>query len=192
MTSHTRKYDLRSSLWHIHFVRRSGILASVYKRRGDSASKCKGKGKNMSFNLSNIRWGRVILWIILGALIAFLIPNIVATVYLVVLGFQMRGTPPQEVQIAVLTGAFYNLVAILGTALGAFIGGRQAARGVEEDGYQLNGLVTGIGVAILATVTAVLRISAFTLWAPLHLILAVAGGWFGGWLVARRASSEEL
>ncbi|MBN1584724.1 MAG: hypothetical protein JXA89_28720 [Anaerolineae bacterium] len=145
----------------------------------------------MSFNLSDIKWGRAVLWTVLGFLIAFLIPTVIITGYLFVLGFQMRGAPPQEVQIAVLTGIFYNLLAIAGTMLGAFVGGRKTAQGAE-DGYQLNGLVTGIGVAIATAVYAVVRISSFTVWVPVHFVLAIAGGWLGGWLVARRASEEEL
>ena len=162
------------------------------QQRDGSVSQHKRKGNKMSFDLSKIKWGRVVLWIVLGFLISFLIPNVIGSGYLVVLGFQMRGTPPQEVQIAVLTSPFYNLMAILGTLVGGFIGGRQAARKAEEGGCLINGLAVGIGVAVLATVYAVIRVSSFTFWVPLHFILGIVGGWLGGWLAARRAQDEEF
>ena len=47
-------------------------------------------------------------------------------------------------------------------------------------------------IAIASAAYDVFRISAFTAWVPVHFCLAIACGWFGGWLVSRHPLDEEL
>jgi hypothetical protein len=143
----------------------------------------------MSFNLSDVKWGRVALWTVLGLVIAILVPTIFMVAYMVVLGFQMRGAPPREVQVAFLLGIPHNVVGLLATALGGFLGGRATARAAEAS-HQLNGLVVGIGLAIVRAAFSVFQFGTFTVWLPPHAILAIAGGCLGGWLAGRRAEKE--
>ena len=63
--------------------------------------------------MKNVKWGRAVLWIVLGTAIAFLIANGFMMVVMVVRGIQYRGAPPREEQIAFVVGPVYNGVAIL-------------------------------------------------------------------------------
>jgi hypothetical protein len=141
--------------------------------------------------MNNIKWGRVIVWIVLGTAIAFLIANGFMLVTMVIRGIQYRGAPPREEQIAFVVGPVYNGVAIVATALGALIGGRAVAR-KAEGGHTLSGLVIGIGVGLLSGLYAILQRGEFTFWSPLHLVLGIAGGYLGGVLGAKRAQADEM
>ena len=50
----------------------------------------------MSLKWSEIRWGRVVLGVILAVAIFVVVPVLINVGYGVVLGFQMRGSPPNE------------------------------------------------------------------------------------------------
>ena len=141
--------------------------------------------------MAKVKWGRAVLWIVLGTLIAFLIANGFMMLAMVVRGFQLRGAPPREEQIAFVVGPVYNGVAVVATALGGLLGGRATAR-KAEGGYALNGLLVGVGVGLLSGVYSVLQRSAFTVWSPLHLVLGVAGGYLGGLLGGKRAQADEM
>jgi hypothetical protein len=142
----------------------------------------------MSFKLSDIKWGRAVLGIVLALLIAVAGLLVYQTVAITVRGFQLRGTPPQEEQIAIITSTVSRLVGIVLTAVGALVGGRSSARRAEA-GWQLNGLTVGIVTAVLRLVWEAVSLG-FSFWSALHVILALAGGWFGGWLASRSASAE--
>jgi hypothetical protein len=141
--------------------------------------------------MSDIKWGRVVLWIVLGALIALLISNLFVVVAMVVRGFQLRGAPPQEEQIAFILGLPNNIVGLLTTILGGFLGGRAVARKAEGS-YTLNGLFVGIGVGILVAVFYVTQRGGFSFWVPLHVVLGIAGGWLGGLAGGKKAEAEDL
>jgi len=143
----------------------------------------------MSFNLSDVKWGRAVLWIVLGTIIAILIPTVFMFAYMIVLGFQLRGAPPQEVQVAFLLGIPHNVVGLLATVLGGYLGGRATARRAEGS-HLLNGLIVGVGTAIARAGFSVFQYGSFTVWTPLHAVLAIAGGCLGGWLGGRQAESE--
>jgi len=143
----------------------------------------------MSFKMSDIRWGRVVLGIVLALVIAVVGLIIVQALAITVRGFQLRGAPSQEEQIAIMVSPTLQIVGVLLTAVGALVGGRAAARRAEA-GWQLNGLAVGIVTAVLRLIWDVLSLGGFSFWSALHLILALVGGWFGGWLVSRRAQPE--
>jgi hypothetical protein len=138
----------------------------------------------MSFKLSNIRWGWVILGTIL-AVIAYIALQIVINVgYGVVIGFQLRGSPPQEMLNEAFTSLPFLILYVFEVAAGAIIGGRLAGRRGEEAPY-LNGLAVGIGTAVVLLVLAVIQ-NALDLWMAAYTVMAIAGGWLGGWFATRR------
>ena len=141
--------------------------------------------------MSNVKWGRVVLWIVLGTAVAFLIANGFMMVAMLVRGFQLRGAPPQEEQIAFIVGPVYNTVAIVASALGGLIGGRAVARKAAGS-YTLNGLPVGVLVGLLMGLYAWMQRGDFTVWSPLHLVLGVAGGWLGGMLGGKRAQADLM
>ena len=139
--------------------------------------------------MSSLKWVRIVLGVVIGFLIAVVGNMILETLYLVVVGFQMRGAPPPEVRIAVITSLPLQLVAVLMALLGGFVGGRFAARPAETN-HQLAGLVTGILLAILVVIWRALSWGAPDVWMVIQAVLAVLGGWLGGRLAARRTEEE--
>ncbi len=142
----------------------------------------------MSFNLSTIKWSWVVIGAIVAAVVAFVFALVVQFGYGLVLGFQLRGTPPQEVLIEAFTSTPFLILGVIITAIGAVVGGRMAARR-SEDNPQLAGLVAGILAAVL-----VLALRAWQwgldFWTLPNVVMAVIGGWLGGWLVARRSQTS--
>ena len=141
--------------------------------------------------MGNIKWGRAVVWMVLGAIIAIVLAMVWSVVGMLPRGFQLRGTPPREEQIAWAFGPVYNAVAAVITGLVALLSGRSTAR-KAEGGYTLNGLLVGIGVGILVAVYGVFSRGEFTFWPVLHAILGVAGGWLGGMLGGKRAEADEM
>lgn len=142
----------------------------------------------MSFNLSTVKWSWVVIGAIVAAVVAFVLALILQFGYGLVLGFQLRGTPPQEVLIEAFTSTPFLILGVIVTAIGAVVGGRMAARR-SEDNPQLAGLVAGILMAVL-----VLALRAWQwgldFWTLPNVVMAVIGGWLGGWLVARRGQTD--
>jgi hypothetical protein len=73
----------------------------------------------MSFEFSDIKWGKVVVGVILGFILAFVVPILVNEGYGVVLGFQLRGAPPQEriVEFAKSTPVFIVVLVITSAAV---------------------------------------------------------------------------
>jgi ABC-type nitrate/sulfonate/bicarbonate transport system permease component len=140
--------------------------------------------------MSNVKWGRAVLWIVLGLVIAFAITNLFITLAMVVRGFQLRGAPPREEQVAFILGAPSNIVAVLGTAFAAWLGGRATARRAEG-GYTTNGLVVGVGVGVLMAAYSVFQ-RGLSAWMPVHAVLGIAGGYLGGLLGGKKAEAEDM
>ena len=101
----------------------------------------------MSFNFSDVKWGRVVLWSILGVIIFVATMYLYVTVRMVILGFQLGGNPPQEAIAEFSSGPVYLGILCLAMALAGFLGGRASARKAEGS-YLLNGLLSGIGLAM--------------------------------------------
>jgi putative membrane protein (TIGR04086 family) len=142
----------------------------------------------MSVRFSTIKWSGVVIGAIVAAVVAFVLALVIQFGYGVVLGFQLRGNPPQEMLIEAFTSTPFLIVGVIVTAIGALVGGRMAARR-SQDNPQLAGLVTGVLAAVL-----VLALRAWQwgldIWTLPNVALAVIGGWLGGWLVARRSQTS--
>jgi hypothetical protein len=143
----------------------------------------------MSFDFSTLKWGRIVIGVIVGFVIALLVNILLQVGYGVVLGFQMRGAPPQELIIAAIKTPVFQLLAALFVFLGGLVGGRIAAR-PDETNRQLAGLITGVLLAVLAVVWRAFSWGAADFWMLIQAVLAVVGGWLGGLLAARRKDED--
>jgi hypothetical protein len=143
----------------------------------------------MSFDFSSLRWGRIVIGVIVGFVIALLVNILLQVGYGVVLGFQMRGAPPQEMMIAAVKSLPFQLLAALFVFLGGLVGGRIAARPADTN-RPLAGLITGVLLAILAVIWRAFSWGAADLWMVIQAVLAIIGGWVGGQLAARRKDEE--
>jgi hypothetical protein len=137
----------------------------------------------VSLKWSEIRWGRVVLGIILAVAIFVAVPILINVGYGVVLGFQMRGSPPNEAIMEFALSMPVLTVGVLVTLLGALFGGRIPARQADE-GKQLNGLIVGVGTEAAILVLALVQ-GGLDLWAVGHLVAAILGGWLGGLIASR-------
>lgn len=144
----------------------------------------------MSSGLSGIKW----VWVVLGAIVATVAAGVLELIiqfgYGVVLGFQLRGSPPQEMLVAAFTSVPFFVVAAITTLVGALVGVRLAARR-SEGSAQLAGLIGGILTAVLVVAQRALRgyPSGLDIWTLLIVVAALLGGWLAGWLAARRAET---
>jgi len=135
----------------------------------------------MSFDFSTVKWG----WVVIGAIVAIVVAIVLSLVfqfgYGVVIGFQLRGNPPQEMLIEAFMSTPFLILGVIITGIGALVGGHTAARR-SEDNPQLAGLMTGILIAVLAVALRAWQWG-LDLWTLPNVVLAVLGGWAGGWLV---------
>jgi hypothetical protein len=145
----------------------------------------------MSSGLSGIRW----VWVVIGAIVATVAAGVLELIiqfgYGVVLGFQLRGSPPQEMLVAAFTSVPFFVVAVITTLVGALVGVRLAARR-SEGSAQLAGLIGGILTAVLVVAQRALRgyPTGLGIWTLLIVVAAVLGGWLAGWRAARRAETS--
>jgi hypothetical protein len=140
----------------------------------------------MSSSVSGIKW----VWVVIGAIVATVaaaaLELIIQFGYGLVLGFQLRGSPPQEMLVAAFTSVPFFVVAVITALVGALIGLRIAARR-SEGGAQLAGLIGGVLTAVLFVAQRALRgYPWLDIWTVLILAAAVLGGWLAGLLAARR------
>jgi len=135
----------------------------------------------MSFDFSTVKWG----WVVIGAIVAIVVAIVLSLVfqfgYGVVIGFQLRGNPPQEMLIEAFMSTPFLILGVIITGIGALVGGHTAARR-SEDNPQLAGLMTSILIAVLAVALRAWQWG-LDLWTLPNVVLAVLGGWAGGWLV---------
>ena len=82
----------------------------------------------MSLKSSKVRWGRVALGTAL-AVVAYIVLQIVINVgYGVVIGFQLRGSPPPEMLNEAFTSTPFVVLYVVEVAVGGIIGGWLAGR----------------------------------------------------------------
>ncbi|MCO6449588.1 MAG: hypothetical protein J5I90_02255 [Caldilineales bacterium] len=134
----------------------------------------------MSFNFSAIKWLWVVIGAVVGAVVSVLITLAVNVGYGVVLGFQMRGAPPQDVLVEALSSTPFVVLGLVWTLIGAFVGGRMAGRHAEG-ASPLAGLIAGV---LMAVVPIFLQ-GELTGYTMLHMALAIGGGLLGGWMAGR-------
>ena len=137
----------------------------------------------MSFNLSNIKWG----WVVLGVAIAFVIAYgssiCVVTGYATYLAFQAMGTPDQTMITEFAANTAEGVVCTL-IGAGTLVGGLLAGRKAKVDALQ-NGLAVGLITALIGLVLSLLW--GLDLWTVVSFALSVGGGWVGGQLASKRA-----
>jgi hypothetical protein len=132
--------------------------------------------------------------VVIGAIVATVAAGVLELIiqfgYGLVLGFQLRGSPPQEMLVAAFTSVPFFIVAVITTLVGALVGLRMAARR-SEGGAQLAGVMGGIVAAVLIVAQRALRgyPSGLDIWTVLIIAAAVLGGWLAGLLAARRAEA---
>jgi hypothetical protein len=138
----------------------------------------------MSLSLSKIRWGWALLGLVLAVGVFIIVQLAINVGYGLVIGFQMRQAPPQEVLMAAFASLPFILLGAGEAGLGAYVGGRLAANKSEAN-PQSAGLLVGIGVALVIVVLSAVQ-GVLDVWVTLYCALALAGGWLAGWLVARK------
>ncbi len=143
----------------------------------------------MSNNSSTLNWKGIVIGTLFGLLIAWVLTIIVQTLMIVVVGFQLRGTPPVEMQITTLLSWPAVLMGMLLAFLGGLVGGRRGAR--DSEGSEIiAGLVVGIIVAIVVVLWRFIQGFGFDLWSVIDGVAAVLGGAMGGWLIQRRGHGQ--
>ena len=108
--------------------------------------------------------------------------------YREILRQQYNFSPPEAAQ-EFASGTAIRVVALLAVVLGGFLGGLLPARKAEGS-YLLNGLLTGLGVAILFVVYIIVTGSSFSPIVLLWAVLAITAGVLGGWVGGRAAEAE--
>ena len=143
----------------------------------------------MSFNLSTVKWVWVVIGTIVAVIVAIVLNLLIQFGYGVVIGFQLRGAPPQEMLIEAFMSTPFLIVAVIIAAVAALVGSRMAARRAE-DNPQLTGLATGILTAVAGIGLRAWQWS-FDIWVLPHIVVAVLGGWLGGWLISRGRGKDR-
>lgn len=128
----------------------------------------------MSLKLSGVKWGWVALSVVLAVIVFVAVQTLISVGYGIVLGFQMRQAPPQEVLMEAFTSLPFILLGALEMALGAFVGGRLAAR-KSESNPQMAGLVVGVGTTVVLLVLGALQ-GTLDAWAVLWTIEPLSVG----------------
>ena len=67
--------------------------------------------------MENIKWGRIVVWSIIGIVILVAAPILYVVARMVVLGFQMGGNPPPEMQREFASGTPIMVVLFVAAAL---------------------------------------------------------------------------
>jgi hypothetical protein len=94
--------------------------------------------------------------------------------------WQWRGAPPLAVLGEMQAGAPYLVLGLFLAAVGAIVGARLAA----DTGRRWAGLVVGAGLALAAIAVGWVQ-GRLDFWLPPNAVMAVVGGWLGGWLAGR-------
>lgn len=133
----------------------------------------------MNNQLSQIKWVRVLLTALVVYILSFLAVFIVVTVYASYLGFQARGAPDQAM-IEVFANQYAPWIGLISVILFTTLGAIWISRRVGNAG-QLHGLVLGVLVSLVNILFD--GISTINL---VTALLAIAAGWLGGQLGARK------
>lgn len=136
----------------------------------------------MSINLSNIKWGWVILGVVIAFLIAYGISVLVVTGYAFYLAFQARGAPDQTM-INEFAATYAEIVGSIFFGVGTLVGGLMAGRKSKRNAVN-NGLAVGFITAIICLVLDFL--GSPDLWTVVGVVLSLGGGLWGGQLAHRR------
>jgi hypothetical protein len=139
----------------------------------------------MAPRLSNIRWGRILVAVLVVFLLSFTLVFCVVFVYGFGLAFQARGAPDsaQIQRFADQVAPWLGPLSLIGLTLLASL--LLARRGVASP--RAHGLLVGIGVAVIS-----LFFDPPTNLANLvALILTIGAGWLGGYISSGGRSAER-
>ena len=135
----------------------------------------------MSLNLSNIKWGWVVLGIVIAFVIAYGSSICVVTGYATYLSFQARGAPDMTMINEFAAKSAEGVLNIF-IGVGTLVGGLFAGRKAKENAFQ-NGLMVGFITAFIYLVLSIF--GGLSLWVVVSFILAMGGGWLGGKLSSK-------
>jgi len=139
--------------------------------------------------MKEIKWARVVLGIVVGFVVGVGVPFLYVFVRMFMRGAQGLDTGA-EAQKVILVTAAYTVVALLGTVLGGFLGGRMPARRAAGS-YLLNGVLVGVGMVILLVAFSFFQSGTVGWGTLIQAVLAIGGGALGGWVGGRAAEAEE-
>ena len=137
----------------------------------------------MTTQLSQIKWGRVLVTALAVSVLSFLLVFIIVTGYATFLAFQARGAPDQAM-IQAFANQYAPWIGPLSLILFTFLGAMYVARRVEN-AVALHGVLVGALVSLVNLIFDGLSLSALAI-----TILTVAAGWLGSSLKVRRTTPE--
>ena len=135
----------------------------------------------MTTQLSQIKWGRVLVTALAVSILSFLLVFVIVTGYATFLAFQARGAPDQAM-IQAFANQYAPWIGPLSLILFTFLGAIYVARRVEH-AVALHGVIVGVLASLVNLMFDGLSLSALTI-----TILTVAAGWLGSSLNVRRTA----
>jgi hypothetical protein len=133
----------------------------------------------MTTQLSQIKWGRVIITAVAVWALSILTAFIVVTVYAGYLGFQARGAPDQAM-ITAFADQYAPWVGVISFTLFTLLGAMWLARRVET-AVLLHGILLGALASLVGIIIDGVSRSAFIV-----TILTITAGWLGAQLSSRK------
>lgn len=137
----------------------------------------------MSISLSNIKWGWVMLGVVIAFLIAYGVSVLTVTGYATYLAFQARGAPDQAL-INEFAATYAEIVGSIFFGVGTLVGGLMAGRKAKKNAGN-NGLAVGLITAIICLVLDFL--GSPNVWTVVGVVLSLGGGVWGGRIASRRS-----
>ena len=135
----------------------------------------------MTTQLSQVKWGRVLLTALAVFILSFLLVFVIVTGYATYLAFQARGAPDQAM-IQAFANQYAPWIGPISLILFTFLGAMRMARRVEN-AVGLHGLLVGVLAGLVNLIFDGLSLSALTI-----TVLTVAAGWLGSRLKAPRTT----
>ena len=133
----------------------------------------------MTTQLSQIKWGRVIMTALVVSIAGFLTTFLIVTAYAFILAFQARGAPDQTLIMA-FADQYAPWLGPVSLILFTFLGALHIARRVDN-AVTLHGIVLGVLVSLANIVLDGLILSTLAV-----TVLIIAAGWLGSRLSVRK------
>ena len=132
----------------------------------------------MTTQLSQLKWGRVVVTALVVFVASFLLTFFIVTVYASILAFQARGAPDMAM-ITAFADQYAPWLGPISLILFTFLGAQYIARRVDN-AVAFHGIALGLLVSLLNIVLDGLSLSTLAV-----TILIVAAGWIGSMLRAK-------
>lgn len=126
----------------------------------------------MTNQLSQVKWGRVILTALVVYILSFVTVFIIVTGYASVLAFQARGAPDQ-IMIQAFANQYAPWIGAISLVIFTFLGARHVARRVDV-ALPLHGIVVGVLASLVNLI-----FDGFGVISLITLILTIGAGWLG-------------